>query len=162
MTFNAESLLTLFSRERTRVVRLIQRIVGCRDTAEDLAQEAFLNVMGKNEQSSSYLFRTAQNLALDYLRAQKVRARHTEQTLLEASEYGEETTEKGLLDTEKLEQHMAALQSLPERTQRIFLMNRLDGLSYAEIANLLHVSISTVEKDMIKALQVCVRMNNDD
>lgn len=160
MTFKADSIFTLFSRERTRVVRLIQRIVGCRETAEDLAQDAFLNVMGKNENSSSYLFRTAQNLALDYLRAQKVRTRHAEQTLQDMTDDDEETIEKGLISAEKLEQHIEALHSLPERTQRIFLMNRLDGFSYAEIAEILNVSISTVEKDMIRALQVCVRMDN--
>ncbi|MGB4238319.1 MAG: sigma factor-like helix-turn-helix DNA-binding protein, partial [Candidatus Hydrothermia bacterium] len=44
------------------------------------------------------------------------------------------------------------LKGLPERTRQIFLLNRINGLKYKEIADLLKISIKTVEADMGKAL----------
>lgn len=58
---------------------------------------------------------------------------------------------------EELRSLRAALRTLPRRARRVLLLNRLDGLSYAEIAHALGVSVSTVEKDMIRALEVCRR-----
>ncbi|MGK6353008.1 RNA polymerase sigma factor [Parapedobacter sp. DT-150] len=46
-----------------------------------------------------------------------------------------------------------ALQMLPTQPRRVYELRQGDGLSYAEIANALHISISTVEKHMMKALK---------
>ena len=48
-----------------------------------------------------------------------------------------------------------ALRGLPERTRHIFLLNRIHGKSYSEIASLLDISSSAVEKHMMRALQAC-------
>lgn len=151
-------MLVFFNRERLHLVRLIQRIVRDPDVAEDLAQDAWLKVMDKDETNLSYLYKTAQNLALDYLRGQKVRHGYAEQALHEQEEMATGALEDAVVAAESLEQHLNALQSLPERTQRIFLLNRLDGMSYSTIARELNLSVSTVEKEMIRAIQVCVRM----
>lgn len=150
------SFLLLFQREYGRVVRLVQRIVGCPSIAEDLAQEAFIRIMHRSELGASYLFRTAQNLAFDHLRAQKVRARYTEETQQEQGEPSQPSLDESMASSETLQRHLEALKSLPERTQRVFLLSRLDGKNYREIAQQLGVSISTVQKDMIKALQTCI------
>ena len=46
-----------------------------------------------------------------------------------------------------------ALQEMTERCREVFLMNRLHGLTYNEIADALHVSVKTIEADMGKALR---------
>ncbi|MFP5512489.1 MAG: RNA polymerase sigma factor [Alphaproteobacteria bacterium] len=161
MTSKAATLSQLFAAERARVVRLIGRIVGCRSAAEDLAQEAFLRLWNRPDAGGStdpsYLFRTAQNLAIDHLRAQRVRSDHAASVLADGQEADGTTPDNALAARRELEALHAALASLPERTQRVFLLNRLDGLSYAEIALKLGVSVSTVEKDMIRALALCRR-----
>ncbi len=55
---------------------------------------------------------------------------------------------------ERLAALLAALSDLPERTQTIFRMHKLDGLAYGEVAESLDVSKSTVEKHMMDALRV--------
>mgnify|MGYP001809968525 CR=1 FL=1 len=65
--------------------------------------------------------------------------------------------ERNAAAREEMGSLLDALRSLPERTQRAFLLNRLDGLTYAEIARTLGVSVSTVEKDIIRALQTSRR-----
>jgi RNA polymerase sigma-70 factor (ECF subfamily) len=49
---------------------------------------------------------------------------------------------------------IATLQQMPERCSRIFRMNRFEGKKYREIAEILSVSVKTVEADMGKALQI--------
>ncbi|MGQ9370132.1 RNA polymerase sigma factor [Azospirillum sp. ST 5-10] len=157
MTTKLIALAQLFAVERSRVVRLVGRMVGCRATAEDLAQDAFLRLWNRADPvvDAGYLFRTAQNLAIDHLRAQRARADH--------GAVPEEVPDDGapadhaVAAREELEALRDALSTLPERTQRVFLLNRLDGLTYAEIATALGVSVSTVEKDMIRALDRCRR-----
>jgi len=49
----------------------------------------------------------------------------------------------------------AALRALPERTRQIFLLNRIHGRKYAEIAKAMGLSQSAVEKHMMRALEAC-------
>ena len=49
----------------------------------------------------------------------------------------------------------AALRALPERTRQIFLLNRIHGRKYAEIAKAMDLSQSAVEKHMMRALEAC-------
>lgn len=144
----------LFSRLYPRIVRLVQRIVGDRDTAEDLTQEAFMRVMHREERHPGYLFRTAQNLAFDHLRAQRVRQRYAEEQW-QADAEESPSLEDEAAHSEALQRQLATLATLPERARRVFLLNRLDGLTYADIAQQLGVSVSTVEKDMIRVLKAC-------
>jgi RNA polymerase sigma factor (sigma-70 family) len=159
MTPNPTSLLQIFLAERERIVRLIGRLVRCRATAEDLAQDAFLRLWGRAlaGDSRSLLFRTAQNLAIDHLRSGLVRTRHAEAVRREAPPSRAPAPDEAAAARQEIESLLEALRTLPGRAQRVFLLNRLDGLSYAEIADGLGVSVSTVEKDMIRALEVCRR-----
>ena len=47
------------------------------------------------------------------------------------------------------------IQKLPRRTQQIFLLSRLDRLSYADIAVLLEISVASVERAMVRVLEQC-------
>ncbi len=149
--------LSLYLREQGRLLQLIRRIVGDRGTAEDLAQDTFLRLWDRqlNEGDRSLLFRTAQNLALDHLRARQVRNRYAQQQVDEESSGAE--LEVQVSASQELDDLLLRLRKLPRRTQQVFLLSRVDGLPYATIANQLGVSVSTVEKDMIRALQHCQR-----
>lgn len=149
--------LSLYLREQSRLLQLIRRIVGDRGTAEDLAQDTFLRLWDRqlNDGDRSLLFRTVQNLALDHLRARQVRNRYAQQQVDEESSGAE--LEVQVSASQELDDLLLRLRKLPRRTQQVFLLSRVDGLPYATIANQLGVSVSTVEKDMIRALQHCQR-----
>ena len=152
--------LSLYLREQSRLLQLIRRIVGDRNTAEDLAQDTFLRLWDRQlgESDRSLLFRTAQNLALDHLRARQVRQRHASQQLDE-EEHAADLQQQAEARQE-LEQLLKRLRGLPRRCQQVFLLSRVDGLPYASIAERLGVSLSTVEKDMIRVLQHCQRIED--
>ena len=80
MGAKSTTLLELFLAEHGKIIRLIGRIVGCRETAEDLAQDVFVKLWGRmvTDQDRSLLFRTAQTMAIDHVRAQRVRANYAQ------------------------------------------------------------------------------------
>ncbi|MDT4840753.1 putative RNA polymerase sigma factor FecI [compost metagenome] len=156
---NSSSFLALYLREQNRLLQLIRRIVGDRSTAEDLAQDTFLRLWDRQlgEGDRSLLFRTGQNLALDHLRARQVRSRHArEQVQDDESPDLHQQAEAH----QELEHLLRRLRGLPRRCQQVFLLSRVDGLSYGSIAERLGVSLSTVEKDMIRVLQHCQRIED--
>ena len=159
MGAKSTTLLELFLAEHGKIIRLIGRIVGCRETAEDLAQDVFVKLWGRmvTDQDRSLLFRTAQTVAIDHVRAQRVRTNYAQMATPERGPAKGIAPDTAAAARQELNLLLQALHVLPERTQRIFFLNRLDGLSYPEIAKALGVSVSTVEKEMIRALDSCRR-----
>lgn len=145
----------VFVRERQRIVHLVRRIVGCDCTAEDIVQDTYLRLKDRQlgEADLSLVFRTAQNLALDHLRARRVRSEHARQSAQEADAAC--TPEQTVDSRARLEGLLRILLTLPPRTQRVFLMQRIDGCTYPQIGKALGVSTSTVEKEMMLAMQRC-------
>lgn len=158
MTVRCIHLASVYVAECARLRRLIQRIVGDRTVAEDLAQDTFLRLNGRvlNEGDRGLLVRTARNLAIDHLRAQRVRQTYAESTRHDAPRQ-DVPVDDALAARQELAGLMEALQVLPRRTQQIFLLNRLDGLPQPMIARMMGLSLSTVEKEIIRALAFCRR-----
>ena len=127
---------------------------GDQQLAEDIVQETFLRLW-KNcakvipEKVKSFLFTTANRLLLDQFKHQKVVLRYQQQPHAMAT-----TEDPGfLLEVEEFKtQLMAAIQKLPEKSRVVFLMNRIDKLTYKEIAERLGLSQKAVEKRMHRAL----------
>ncbi len=124
--------------------------------AEDLTQDAFLILWNKREnidqgKVKSYLFTIANNLFLNDVKHQKVVLKFHQQPV--SSSYSE--TPQYLMEQDefkgKLERTIA---KLDEKNRVVFLMNRIDKLTYREIADRLGLSVKAVEKRMTKALQV--------
>lgn len=148
---------TFFAAEEGRLKRLIRRITGCTSTAEDVVQDAYVKLSGRDLSADDrgLLVTTARNLALDHVRQQKRRQEILEGTLPEQLASAPTTPEQIFGAKQDAQQFVAALSELPERMQRAFLMSKLDGLSHREISHELSVSISTVEKDIMGALLFC-------
>ncbi|MEJ1238375.1 RNA polymerase sigma-70 factor [Chryseolinea sp. T2] len=131
-----------------------------RDTAraEDLLQEAFLKLwnartsLNENQSVKNYLYAIADNLVLNEIRHDKVVARH-QADLDKVLFTNTENPEFILEEKEWKEKLEGAIASLPEKPRIIFLMSRLEDLSYQEIADRLSISIKTVESHMVKALK---------
>jgi RNA polymerase sigma-70 factor (ECF subfamily) len=139
----------------------LARIVNCPDIAADLAQESFIIFLREAQKQTiehprGFLFRVAKNLAYDHIKHRKVTenyAQTKEQSLLPPSEFP--STEKLASIDEKLAKIKRILDELPLRTQEIFVLNRVYGMTYAEIAKERGISDSAVEKHMAKALLHC-------
>jgi RNA polymerase sigma-70 factor, ECF subfamily len=130
------------------------------DLAEDIVQEFFYNFWKNRESFSlklslnSYLYQSIRNNALHFLGHLAVRQKYADSVKNEFSQQDIfiEQNEQEL--NELNETINETLKQLPERCSRIFSMNRFEGKKYKEIAEILSISIKTVEADMGKALQM--------
>lgn len=139
------------------LLHAVRRAVRGSDDAEDLLHSAFVRLSEYSERESvenpsAFLVRTAANLAVDEQRRQRVRRESPLDIgeMLEISD-GQPLHPEVLAARERLEKVMAALESLGPRTREIFLLHRLDGLKYREIAARLDITVSAVEKHIAKA-----------
>ena len=148
----------LFLLHGQEIERYLARQVNCTETAADLTQEAFFRLLQHNGRDSiknvrAFLFRIASNLAKDHLR--KSRRRQTETVTPENLTLVADKAppmDRRLEDRERLEVLSRAIAELPARTQDIFKFNRIQGLSYNEIARRMGISESTVQKHLATAL----------
>ncbi|GGF58323.1 DNA-directed RNA polymerase sigma-70 factor [Azorhizobium oxalatiphilum] len=160
----ATSLDTIFLDQRASLIGRVFRLVGCRQTAEDLVQESYLRTVHAVRERpiahvQAFLYQTARNLALDHLRRERTR-RNVEVRPSEAGEIAEiadtaVSTEQRVIDMERLKAFERALAGAPVRAQQAVILNRLHGWSYPRIAAHLGVSPNTVYNDIRAALAQC-------
>lgn len=156
----SEFLEALARRYTTALRRFFERREpGLGSESEDLAQEVFERLArrkggGEIANIEGYLFQTAANVLTDRSRRRLVRFSDSH------VEYDEEyhaledfSAERVISAREELELVVRTLEELPERTRAAFVLHRFEGLKYAEIARRLGVSVSAVEKHIIRALR---------
>lgn len=151
--------LRVFLAQRAQMEALVSRRVGCRATAADLVQDLFVRFWRRPlvqvEELSTYLLRCAGNIAIDHLRSEGARVRSSEGWLPEQQSHAASEPQAALEAGNDLRSIEAALRGLPERTRQIFLLNRIHGRTYAEIARAMGLTQSAVEKHMMRALGAC-------
>lgn len=148
---------SLSERYKAPLMSFFLRRIGDRTKAEDLAQEVLVRVIEYAKSRSiqihdGFLFQIASNLLID--RARRAQTRRTNQPELEQITPQSEilTPERVVQGKQELAHVMRLLANLPPKTRNIFIQHRLEGLKYREIAEQYGLSISAVEKHMIKAL----------
>ena len=127
---------------------------GNEEKAHDAVQEAFVKLWENcskvaPEKAKSYVYTVANNMYLNVLKAEKVRLKYAPPTLEKTNESPE-----FLLEEKEYKQKLDnALNRLPENQRTTFLLNRIDGKKYAEIAEMEGVSVKAIEKRMHLALK---------
>lgn len=127
--------------------------------AEEVVQEVFLNLWEHRQHLKSdgslraYLYRAVKNRSLNHLRNQRTRTQKTE-ALAEYLTHVLPQPDKAMLQEELAHRIREALDALPERRRTIFVLSKLHGLTYAEIASVLGISINTVDTQMRRALRL--------
>ena len=156
-TGSPTAFIAFYRDEQERLFHYFRRNVG-RDDAPDLVQEAFTRMFrsgayGKVENPRAYLMRTAHNLVIE-----RARLWHRKQCMLcpidEARDAALEPEQERQFEAMELRRAFRkALLAMPRRTRRIFLMHRLCGLTYAQIAGRLGLGTKAVEKHIGRALR---------
>lgn len=136
--------------------------VGVNDS-EDLVQEVYLRLQAHIPSEPlrnprSYVFQVAAAVLVDSLRRKRARAADAHCALTDGNHPVEEQSpERTLLAREQLRLTASVLDGLPERTREAFLLVRLEGLSYAAAAARMGISMSGVEKHMMRAIERLAR-----
>ena len=127
---------------------------GDKDLATDVAQDTFMRLWEKmpkltDNNMKSLLFKIAGDILISHLRKRKVAVRYTTRVM------NEELSESpyDLLNyKEMLRNYEQALERMPEKQRTVFLLSRMEGMKYYEIADNLSISQKAVEKRMKNAL----------
>ncbi|AWJ86010.1 RNA polymerase subunit sigma-70 (plasmid) [Azospirillum sp. TSH58] len=155
------SLIAIYLDHRRSLFGCAMKIVRDLQVAEDLLQESYLRACkavekGPIDNIGAFLHRTVHNLALDHLRRCRTQERFEAgpADTVEALRIASETpsAEERLLHRERLSCFMDALDRLPARARQVWLLNRVEGMSYPQIAAHLGVSQGTVFNDMKLAM----------
>jgi RNA polymerase sigma factor (sigma-70 family) len=159
MSDSAVDLAALYVAESGRLQRRIRRMIGCRTTAADLVHDLFLRLWDRtlvwSGDPAAYLTRCAHNAAIDFLRAERVRAEFVACAVSEQHAAPAPSPHEIVEAREDLRRIDAIIRALPERCRHVFLLARIHGRSHAEIAAALGISVSAVEKHMARALVAC-------
>jgi len=154
---------TALAREAEPVRRWLtgffRRRVRNEDEVEDLVQDVFARIIARDstepvEHLGGYVLRTATNILTD--RSRRRATRHADlHVTLDTDRHGDEEIdpERVLSGKEDLNAATAALLSLPERTRTVFVLRRLEGCPHRDIARQLGISVSAVEKHMVRAVR---------
>jgi RNA polymerase sigma factor (sigma-70 family) len=141
----------------TRLTAALRRRGSTDVEAEDIAQEAWLRLDAYRrvrtvEAPEAFLMRTALNLAID---AHRVAQRRGETVALEEAVLVDcsPSAEEVLLARERVARLSACLLRLTPRTRGIFLAHRLEGKTYAQIAQEYGITVSGVERHIAKAIR---------
>lgn len=159
-TRNTELVAQLFLRYGRKLHNYLTSRIN-RSDVEDITQKTYLQLLqhpnpGEINNPQAYLFRTASNLAIDSIRRDNTRARHSDhETDTEALSSGHPGMEAIIDSKLKFKRFLSAIEELPEACRYAFILNRLEGLGHGEIAERLGISKKTVQRHILKALEHC-------
>ena len=155
-----EKLVTAYEKN---VYNIALRMVGDPDDAADMTQETFIKAYRAlsgfrgDSKFSSWLYRIASNVCLDFLRS---RSRHPQVSLSTVDEDDRATfelpdmrqnPEEQLMKKLGMEAVRRGLEQLPEQQRQILVLRELGGLSYAELAQTLGLEEGTVKSRIFRA-----------
>jgi len=152
---------TLFLSHQRELQIYLTRLLRDADIAVDLTQETFLRVTEHTRQNKSndvthvrsYLYRVAHNLAVDHVRAQKRNpVNSADDSNLGTIPHNAPSPEQIVGDQSELDFVRRALDELPEKTRNIFVLVRVEGLTYHQAAERLGISDSSVQKHIARAI----------
>lgn len=149
---------TLYREESPRLLRSLARRTASRDDARDLVHDIFCRIARLGaagplhlDRPQAYLGRIATNLLRDQAK-QASRRMSTSHVPADEGALPGIDQQRLLESRDMLTRVEAAMLKLRPKTREIFMAHRIDGLSYAEIAERTGLSVKGVEKQMSKAI----------
>lgn len=155
-----QTLGSLYIEHHVWLLNWLRQRLQHRENAADLMQDTFLQLLGRQQpledlqQPRAWLVTVAKGLMIDRLRRKRLEQAYLE-LLAAQPEALAPSPEERLLLLEALLRIDALLDGLAPKVRKAFLLSRLEGLGYREIADRLSVSLSSVEKYMATAIRHC-------
>ena len=145
---------SLYQKQVEKLRNFVYYKCGDLSLAEDIAQETFVKLWTNCakvvlESVMGYLYTIANRLFIDQTRSQKVRLKFEKEPIKTSNT---EDPYHALRTEEFRELLETTISDLPEGQREVFLLNRIEGYTFKEIAEMLGVSSTAVEKRMAKAL----------
>lgn len=155
-----QTLAAIYSEHHGWLHGWLRKKLGCSQHAADLAHDAFIRVLMLAEpqhikEPRAFLATTAGRLLIDSARRRRIEKAYMEALAVQCEDAGMPDPAAIHVALQALERIAEMLAGLPAKAREAFLLSRLDGLTYSEIATRLDVSSSTVKNYISSALVHC-------
>lgn len=154
---------TNFEKYKREIEKFLTRRLSCPDAAADITQDVFLrllrspaNVKEEIGNVRAYLYKIASNAAINHNLSEKRRRELFESTSADTEkQIDDRTPERITSNKQQLEKMADALKELSPLAQQVFVLARIKGMKQTEVAAKLNIHITTVEKNLSKAVKHC-------
>jgi RNA polymerase sigma factor (sigma-70 family) len=161
----ASALSSLFREHNRTLVRFINARLRNEQEANEIAQEAYVKMLqldrcpGTASFMRHYLFRVAENLAVDRIRQRYARSRLDQLTSIDDL-FQEALAERTVLAGQELALLKAAVAELPEKYREAFRLIKLEDNSFPQVASLMRLSERMVRKYITRTL-IYIRLRRE-
>lgn len=152
-------ILVSLVRHYDDLVDYVRRRFGCKMFAREIVHDVCVHLLEKPaieaRQPIALLKRISHNMAVNECRAESVRTRLID-SMAELPDIASTANHAAALDAQR-EIHLLAqaVENLPPRCQQVFIMHKIHGLSQAEVAEQLGISVKMVERHTRLGLDSC-------
>ncbi len=135
------------------------QFTSCEERAKDLVQDVFIKVWKRREKwkinrsVKAYLFKAIRNSAINHINKRGRRSEVREIFSREEFQNIKDSVGFGHEEDDLIDQIWNAVEAMPKRRRRVFILYHRNGLSYDEISDVLDISRKTVENHMGLALK---------
>lgn len=155
---NETAFKTLFERYRNKLYHYLHHIIKSREVAEEIVMDVFLKLwLGRKmvieiDHFDAFLFRVAQNKAIDFLRS--ANRDHTLRShIWEEMQAAAETADSRVICTEIETSIREAIQHLSPQRQLVYQLSREDNLTHDQIASRLNLSKNTIKNHIVESVR---------
>ncbi|NLR58221.1 RNA polymerase sigma-70 factor [Chitinophaga polysaccharea] len=149
----------LFQYYSPRLNQFAYSIVKVREAAAEIVDDVFIRFWRQREKAPAianirvYLYIAVKNSALNYLSSKAHRQITAPFNHIDITLSHNEAPDEKMISTELMHRITAAVEALPPRCKMIFKLVREDGLRYQDVADILHLSVNTVDAQMVIAVK---------
>ncbi len=154
---DTQAFAELFDRYWARAYTTAFSKTQSREVAQEIVQEVFIHLWDKRASLSfrnfpPYLYTSVKNRCLNFIEARLIERRHWDyyKTFLQQTT---DAADARVAYNDLLEAINNGMEELPQKTRKVFQLNRLEGRSVAEIANVLNLSEKAIEYHLTRSLK---------
>lgn len=157
---------TLYSDHHGWLYAWLRRRLGCSHNAADLAHDTYLRVIASGrapapDHARPYLMQIAKGLVIDRHRRRLIEHAYLEALAQQPEELAPSPEDRAIA-LQGLLRIDAMLVRLAPKVRETFFLSQFGELTYSEIAARLGISVATVRKYMLKAMEACFAALGDD
>lgn len=149
-------LVDLYLRHAAELRSFLTARLRCEQTAADLTQEVFVRLLGQEAAAIAnplaLAYRIARNLLVDHHRGRRPDSGDGDEPCFDEMTGSAPDPQDVAAARQRLDRLESAIARLPPQCRRAFVLNRLEGLSQAQVAERMGISRQVVERHIAKAL----------